>query len=493
MAVKANYYNMAMASLLQRWFVCMCLGSSLSLGGSHNQADRLWRLMINSRGSQKLSVDDEDLNSFPVDEGSQRESREADKISRLPGQPPVGFNQYSGYVTVNAKTERALFYYFVESPQAAHRKPLVLWLNGGPACSSLAYGAMTELGPFRVNSDGQTLFENPYAWNKVANVIFLESPISVGFSYSNTTLDYKKLGDRQTAKDTYVFLLEWLERFPYYKNRDFFLTGESYAGHYVPQLANYILHQNEKKKHVLNVNFKGIAIGNPWMDDSTNQMGVFDYLLSHALISDETHKNLIAYCLKSSDSMSKECLPYYEKAFHVEVGNINLFNIYYPLCHNVTRKRGSVTYFDPCSNNYVDSYLNRPKVQKALHAKPTSWSACSKEEWNDWQKSILPIIKKLMANDLLVWIYSGDVDSDVPYTSSKYSIDTLNLTIVEPWRPWYSKNEVGGYVIKYKGLTFATVKGAGHEVPSYRPREALILISAFLQGHPLPLPPSRKK
>lgn len=56
---------------------------------------------------------------------------EADKIEKLPGQPNVDFDQYSGYVTVDPKNERALFYYFVESLRNASSKPLVLWLNGG--------------------------------------------------------------------------------------------------------------------------------------------------------------------------------------------------------------------------------------------------------------------------------------------------------------------------------------------------------------------------
>ena len=92
-----------------------------------------------------------------------------------------------------------------------------------------------------------------------ANVLFLESPAGVGFSYSNTTSDFEKGGDKKTASDNYVFLLNWLERFPEYKNRDFYISGESYAGHYVPQLARTILHHNKKANKTL-VNLKGIIV-----------------------------------------------------------------------------------------------------------------------------------------------------------------------------------------------------------------------------------------
>ncbi len=98
-----------------------------------------------------------------------------------------------------------------------------------------------------------------YLMGAVANVLFLESPAGVGFSYSNTSSDYGNVGDKRTAEDSYAFLVNWLERFPDYKNRDFFITGESYAGHYVPQLAYTIVQQN-KITNQTKINLKGIAV-----------------------------------------------------------------------------------------------------------------------------------------------------------------------------------------------------------------------------------------
>lgn len=93
--------------------------------------------------------------------------QERDRIVKLPGQPPnAKFSQYSGYVTVDEKAGRALFYWLIEASKTPQSKPLVLWLNGGPGCSSIAYGAFEEVGPFRVRPDGQTLYLSPYSWNK---------------------------------------------------------------------------------------------------------------------------------------------------------------------------------------------------------------------------------------------------------------------------------------------------------------------------------------
>jgi len=92
---------------------------------------------------------------------------EADRIGSLPGQPPVNFSMYSGYVTVDAAAGRALFYWLSEAAGVpSESAPLVLWLNGGPGCSSVGYGASEELGAFRINADGRTLSLNAYPWNK---------------------------------------------------------------------------------------------------------------------------------------------------------------------------------------------------------------------------------------------------------------------------------------------------------------------------------------
>ena len=93
----------------------------------------------------------------------------------------------------------------------------------------------------------------------MANIIFLESPAGVGFSYSNSTSDYESSGDKRTADDTYIFLINWLERFPQYKGRDFYITGESYAGHYVPELADTII-TNNMHINTTTINLQGIAV-----------------------------------------------------------------------------------------------------------------------------------------------------------------------------------------------------------------------------------------
>ncbi|KAL8108345.1 hypothetical protein AgCh_024709 [Apium graveolens] len=106
--------------------------------------------------------------------------------------------------------------------------------------------------------------------------------------------------------------------------------------------------------------------------------------------------------------------------------------------------------------------------------------------------TVIPLLKEFMANGLRVWIFSGDTDSVVPVTSTKYSLAKMKLQVKTSWYPWIVNQQVGGFTEVYEGnLTFATVRGAGHQVPSYQPRSALALISHFLNGTPLPSPKAR--
>lgn len=426
--------------------------------------------------------------------------QEQDRISALPGQPRVAFSQFSGYVSVNEQHGRALFYWLTESPSSPQNKPLVLWLNGGPGCSSVAYGASEEIGPFRVNKTGSSLYLNPDAWNKEANILFLESPAGVGFSYTNTSSDLKTSGDKRTAQDALIFLIRWMSRFPQYKYREFYIAGESYAGHYVPQLAKKIHDYNKKNPQIINL--KGFIVGNAVTDSYNDGIGTITYWWSHSMISDQSYKSILKYCNFTSEETSKKCDDAYSYAVNYEFGKIDQYSIYTPTCptsqnntvkHIRFKNLHMISGYDPCTENYAEKYYNLPEVQKAMHANvtdiPYKWTACSEvllKNWKDSEISVLPIYKELTAAGLKIWVFSGDTDSVVPVTATRFSLNHLNLSIKTRWYPWYSGGQVGGWTEVYNGLTFATVRGAGHEVPLFQPKRAYTLFKSFLAGKELP-------
>ncbi|XP_027909819.1 serine carboxypeptidase-like 34 isoform X1 [Vigna unguiculata] len=433
--------------------------------------------------------------------------QEADRVYGLPGQPPVKFKQYAGYITVDETHGRALFYWFFEATFEPEAKPVLLWLNGGPGCSSIGYGEAEELGPFfPQNSSQPQLKLNPYSWNNAANLLFLDSPVGVGFSYTNTTKDLKELGDAITAKDSHTFMVKWFSRFPQFRSHEFYIAGESYGGHFVPQLSELIFDNNRNPAMKDYINFKGFMIGNAVLDDETDQKGYVDYAWAHAVISDELYHNITTRCNFKLQNQTDECYDVLDKlsdAYDV----IDMYSLYTPLClsniSSTTTKAFSkinkwpkkTAGYDPCASDYTGVYLNRPEVQKALHANVTKlsypWTHCSNiiDGWNDAPASILPVIKKLAAAGIRIWVYSGDTDGSVPVTGTRYGLQKLGLKIVEDWTPWYTSKQVGGWRTIYDGLTFVTIRGAGHQVPTFTPEPALQLLQHFLANEKLPSQP----
>ncbi|RCV46145.1 hypothetical protein SETIT_9G509200v2 [Setaria italica] len=425
-------------------------------------------------------------------------SKEADKIAALPGQPKDAvLQQYSGYVNLGDKYGKSLFYYFVEATADPATKPLVLWLNGGPGCSSFGIGALQEIGPFRVDTDGKTLCKHKYTWNSVVNILYLESPVGVGFSYAADTEVYKAMGDNMTASDSLQFLLKWLDRFPEYKNRDFFIVGESYAGHYVPELATAIQVAKITRPAEVPINLKGIALGNAILEFAAEQAALYEYLWQHAFISDSGH-NMIAQNCKNIDDNSPLCSGAKDTAYG-QIGNVDVYNVYAATCHDKKAKAtGSncMDLADPCAQYYVEAYLNQPEVQKVIRANTGlkyNWTRCRSTTYNLYKfgvspsTSMLPYVKALANSGIRVWVFSGDLDAMVPVTATKKSMQKLGLPVTADWRPWSTDGrEVGGYVIEYKGVTFVTVRGSGHMVPIDQPDRVLVLFKSFLEGKELP-------
>ncbi|MCO5548301.1 hypothetical protein L7F22_001758 [Adiantum nelumboides] len=329
---------------------------------------------------------------------------------------------------------------------------------------------------------------NYYSWNKVSNILFVDSPAGVGWSYSNTSTDYSSFGDAETAQDSLAFLLGWLELFPEYKNSNFYISGESYAGHYVPQLASLVLAYKGSDGYKFNL--KGIAIGNPLFQLDADTAATYEYLWSHGIISDVVYDEIVAQCnfedytLSSEDhNVSKSCNSSLVDASN-ELGDyVNNYDVILDVCYpslveQELRLRKKVAHMsngvDVCITSERSYYFNTPEVQQALHANVTNldhrWSMCSgvlEYHMEDANIDMLPSLRQLHMQGLRILVFSGDQDSVIPLLSTRTLVrqlaGELRLYTSVPYRAWYDKGQVGGWTIVYgKNLTFATVRGAAH-------------------------------
>lgn len=436
-----------------------------------------------------------------------------DLISSLPGQPSVSFSQYAGYVPVDLDSGRSFFYYFVEAQTDASSRPLSLWLNGGPGCSSVGYGAMMENGPFHPNSESGALTQNEYSWNKVSNMLYVDSPAGVGWSYSNTSSDLST-NDAATARDNLAFLLNWFEAFPEYQGRELFISGESYAGHYAPQLAGLILDYIEEAGTSI-INFVGLAIGNPLLNSVIDFEESVVFQRTHALISDETSEAVIANCNFSIVAINSGACNIALAELDREVSSFtDPYNILLDVCVSSMahqsrrlqrfrkrhRKLGSSSgSVDVCIEDEIMVYMNLRSVQQAFHANTTSlpyrWSSCDEGivdyDVSAFDDSMLPVLTRILEAGVSVLVFSGDEDSVVPFGGTRKQIRELakivNLTTSVPYSAWFDGGQVGGWTQSYGPLTYATVRGASHEVPYSNPARALTMFTSFLGGLTMPV------
>lgn len=201
-----------------------------------------------------------------------KEARQDEIVSPLPGyEDDTDFRQFSGYLPITSS--KNIFYWYVEAVDTPESAPLVFWTNGGPGCSGL-FGFLAEHGPFRPLEDGQTLVRNPYSWNRVANMLYVEQPVTVGFSYSSEQVDKAAFGDDQSALDNFRVIQSFLSRYPHLRSHELYLSGESYGGHYLPSLARFILDKNAAPDPASPpLNLQGFLVGNPSTDPVFQLLG----------------------------------------------------------------------------------------------------------------------------------------------------------------------------------------------------------------------------
>ena len=435
---------------------------------------------------------------------------DADEVKSIPDYSYKG-KLYSGYLDVS--DVKKFHYMFNYAHEDYENKPLVLWLNGGPGCSSLD-GWANEHGPMQLDEEGKFKL-NEYSWNRVANMIYLESPGDVGFSYIDSKLEQDLfIDDKVAAEDNLKALINFFEKFPSMKNKDFYISGESYGGIYVPMLAYNIIEYNKNKVESEKIKLKGILVGNgvaDWNYDAT--ISTYDFIFTHHLTSYENRLDYNKYCLMNETYNIQKC----DEIINIIEKDINGINLYDYLRECKTpqnlksesysnskyyqyarwffkRKKKNNLYLEedesttPCfDDTNIQNYFNRKDVQSALHVTAKStWYVCSGVVSNRYK--ILPegsiwTYPTLIKEGIRILIYSGDTDVVVPYNGNQAWIKDLKLEVEEPWRQWRAFNDmnnVSGYIVKYKGLTFCTIKGTGHMTPMWKPKESFYMFQKFI-------------
>ncbi|KAH7689928.1 Peptidase S10 serine carboxypeptidase protein [Dioscorea alata] len=434
-------------------------------------------------------------------------------VTHLPGfHGPLPFHLETGYVGVD---EVQFFYYFIESEGNPAHDPLLLWLTGGPGCSSFC-ALVFQNGPLKFrsvkyNGSLPTLVYHPFSWTKVSNMLFLDSPAGAGFSFSDTPETCIN-GDVTSSLRVHKFIRKWLIDHSKFLSNPLYVGGDSYAGKVVPFITHLISQGIESGPPPL-LNLKGYLIGNPFTGEVIDKNARVPYAHNMGIISDEIYKSTTLFCEgedyeNPTKVLCAKKLQVVEKYFD----EIDMYYILAPKCPQASLKPknlngerrflkdGRKKFIVPsdvpplkCKSYgyYLSSiWANDDVVRDALHIQKGTvpeWIRCN----HNFQYAFdLPSNVKyqhnLTSRGYRALVYSGDHDLVVPHIGTQTWIRSLNYSIIDDWRSWFSGGQVAGYTRTYaNNLTFATIKGAGHTVPEYKPKESLAMVKRWLSNQPL--------
>jgi vitellogenic carboxypeptidase-like protein len=446
------------------------------------------------------------------------------RVTHLPGYGPIRGKQYAGYLPVTAynKTydkdygiDSKLFYWFVESRsnQPLDEIPLVLWMNGGPGCSSMI-GMMIEHGPYKIKHDilgnsGDTveLIHNSYCWCNSAHMLYVDQPIGVGLSFltGHDTVNDIPTTQLTVAQHMYYALQVFYDEYPQYKKHPLYLGGESYAGKYIPWLANYILDQNRHRSHSDYIPLTGVLIGNGMVDPLTQRFAYKPVMAANGFFDQyqmEVMTALEQWCRRdltlANYTAAGESCSDLQKYMTAISGGLNLFDYR--------------QYFGSYNATALITFLNDNETRHALGV-PQQYSGrelqgqCDHDVHAALQGEFLKSVKNLLANLLIqirVLLYNGLFDlKDGPLSTETYmntinwhgriglfnaeryvlradnaELNSMTKTLITD----ENANGVLGYCKTYENVSMCTVAEAGHLTPLNNPQGMYTIVEKFLSN-----------
>ena len=392
----------------------------------------------------------------------------ADQVLRLPGLGKVGNTQFAGYASIHPNgvvppkaADERLFYWFAGAKKLA-KKPTVLWTNGGPGSSSF-WGFFLENGPYEIAPDGDKLKASAASWTQHFNYMIFEHPLSVTLSAAKNKSSIPHTVE-EGIEQLYQALLNFLDLHPEIAKNPIILAGESYAGTYLPLLAQAII--KNKARHKLDLRM--VVLCDAWVDPYTQMATDTTYAHSHGLISSEQKKTL--------DKEYAKKLPQINAAIQKICG-----------CYMTNIAQSADPSFDP-----IITYLNRADVRKALHV-PADYPLL-KDNWSKQiaknyaaqvNDSYVHAVQALLNAGVKLRIVSGLNDAkDCNFLGTEAWLQKLKgkaaiefkASAAAPWKD--EKKNVLGFSQGNGQLGWLKVLNAGHMAARDQPK----LINYLLQS-----------
>lgn len=338
-----------------------------------------------------------------------------------------------------------------------------------------------ELGPWHV-TNSLSLQPNPGAWNRIFGLLFLDNPIGTGFSVASTAQEIPT-DQNAVAKHLFAAITRFVQLDPVFKHRPIYITGESYAGKYVPAIGYYILQKNEQLKDSEKVNLAGVAIGDGLTDPITQVVTHAANAYYSGLINERQKNELEKAQL---EAVRLVLIGNWGEATHARSHVLNMLQ-------NMT---GLATLYDyarkiPYEDDLVAQFLNIAEVKKALGVKVDEsfvYEICSDIVGAALHADVMKSVKYMLEHLLRrskVLLYQGQRDLRDGVVQVEAFVKTMKWEGIEEFlnaerKIWKVNGELAGYVQIWKSLTNVVVLGAGHLLPTDQPLNSQAMIEDWV-------------
>lgn len=361
----------------------------------------------------------------------------------------------------------------------------------------LISGLFKENGPFVIGDD-RTLKSRKYSWHLNHNLLYIDNPIGTGYSFTAYDAGYSK-NQVDIGNNLYNVLQQFLTVFPEFRSNPLYITGESYAGKYVPALGHTILRNTPTFNNKNRINLQGLAIASGFIDP-VNMLNYGDILYQNGLIDSNGLRIFKEYESDAIESIDKR--DYAKALFYIDHLILNMFYKSNTVFTNLT---GSTNIYNTLmTEKYdfteVDDFLSRPDVRRAVNVGDIEYHADEdnnvylkdeerKVEFN-LKKDIMRSTSGWLAELLKhynVFLFNGQLDIICGYSLTENFLKNLNFPGAEEYQVaqrhiWKVDNEIAGYVKKAGKLTEVLVRNAGHFVAIDQPKWVLDIITKLTSG-----------
>ncbi|KAF2150541.1 carboxypeptidase B-like-like protein [Myriangium duriaei CBS 260.36] len=428
-------------------------------------------------------------------------------VHHLPGAPEPLLNMHAGHIEVTPEHHGNLFFWHFAARHIGRKERTVIWLNGGPGCSSLD-GAMAEVGPYRA-VDKDTLQLRNGSWDEYANLLFVDQPVGTGFSYVDTDSYLHDLD--QMASNMMTFLEKYFTVFPDQVTQELYFAGESYAGQYIPYIAKAILDRNKKigsNDNAHKWNLQGLLIGNGWIAPNEQYQAYLPYAYKEGMIqsgtpeSEKVEKQHLQ-CLDSLSAQPKEM-----------INNRVCENVLTELLrvtHDMPKMKGKcynmydirlTDEYSSCGMNWpedlksMNPYLTRKDVAQALNLnadKMTGWTECNNQVGAYFNAAnSAPAVDLLpgLLSEIPVLLFSGDRDLICNHLGTEAFINKLSFNggkgletspgVTAPKLDWTFDGQAAGTYQSARNLTYVVFYNSSHMVPVDYPFRSRDMLDRFM-------------